>query len=55
MTLKQAAAALGVSRATVWRRYRAGRLVPINVNPALDKPSRLLFKAEDVLRLKPAP
>jgi excisionase family DNA binding protein len=56
MTMKQAADLLGVSKATVWRRYKAGRLPAANaaeLNAARDKQVRILFHRADVERLKP--
>jgi hypothetical protein len=54
MTATEAAALIGVSRATIWRRYRAGRLPAANaheLNSARDKQIALRFHRADVLAL----
>jgi predicted DNA-binding protein (UPF0251 family) len=56
MTMREAANHLGVSKATIWRRYKAGRLPAANaaeLNSARDKQMRILFHPADVERLKP--
>lgn len=54
MTTDEVARELGVSRATVLRFVERNKLTPLPSNPLLDRPRRLLFKREDVERLKRA-
>ena len=56
MTAQEAAALIGVSRATIWRRYKAGRLPAANaheLNSARDRQVSLRFHRVDVLALRP--
>lgn len=56
MTLEEAARALDMSPATVWRRYKAGELTPVTpINPALRRQAPLRFYVADVERLRTTP
>ncbi len=52
ITVDEAAQLLNISRATVLRRIEQGRLTPINeMNPALDRPRRIILRRAEVERL----
>ena len=56
ITLTEATKLTGLSRATLWRRYKAGRLPAAEPpNPLADRPPVLKFHRADVLALKPKP
>ena len=51
MTSAEVMAYMGWSRMTLERRMKAGRLLPVNRTPKLDRPRVLLFRRADVERL----
>ena len=51
MTSAQVMTYMGWSRMTLERRMKAGRLIPVNRSPKLDRPKVLLFRRADVERL----
>lgn len=51
LTTEEAMAALRVSRVTFFKLKRQGYLIPVDVNPVLERQRRLLFRREDVERL----
>ena len=53
ITLTEATKLTGLSRATLWRRYKAGRLpAAVQPNPRADRPAVLKFHRADVLALQ---
>ena len=54
MTVKEVLAELGISRSTLYERMKDGTLTPLPKPPALRRQRVLLFRREDVERLKRA-
>lgn len=52
MTVKEVLAELGISRSTLYERMKDGTLTPLPKPPALRRQRVLLFRREDVERLK---
>lgn len=48
MKIKEVCDYLGISRATLYRRIKQGRIIPLPPNPAKDRRDVLLFNRKDI-------